>query len=200
MRAVRPYAEAMRIMQDWPKMSYQLLVYSVEAIANAVYKDYMPSRADRVNTKIQVAEFAKQLNVSEENAKDLAVLACEGMSWSRRKFKMFLAEMIDGDLDAPDDLFVDVNEFAPKMGNIMSYLNAIYEARSGVAHSGNAFGEAIKLGLGPNIPMRVSHEMLSSVDYKIPPVCWFERLVNCALNGYLESRATDIQHASGRSR
>jgi hypothetical protein len=185
MRAVRLYTEAMRIIQEWPEMSYQLLVYSVEAIANAVYKDYMPPRADRVNTKSRVAEFAKQLNVSENDAEDLAVLACEGMSWSRRKFKMFLTEMIDGDLETPDDLFVDLKDFAPKMADVTSYLNAIYEARSAVAHSGNAFGDAIRLGLGPTVPIRVTHEMVSGNEFKIPPVCWFERLVNCALNGYL---------------
>jgi hypothetical protein len=27
--------------------------------------------------------------------------------------------------------------------------------------------------------------MVSGNEFKIPPVCWFERLVNCALNGYL---------------
>ncbi len=185
LRAVRLYTEAMRIIEDWPEMAYQLLVYSVEAIAGAVYKDYRPSRTDMINTKSQVARHAQELNVSKEDAEGLAVSACEGMSWSRRKFKLFLTQMIDEDLEKADDLFVDMKGFTPTLDRFETFLNAIYDGRSGVAHGGNAFGDAIRLGMGPTIPPRVSHEILSGREFEIPPVCWFERVVNFALNGYL---------------
>jgi hypothetical protein len=185
LRAVRLYTEAMRVIEDWPEMAYQLLVYSVEAIAGAVYRDYRPSRAEMITTKKQVARHAQELNVPKEGAEDLAVIACEGVSWSRRKFKLFLAEMVDGDLAMPDDLFVDLKDFAPNLDKFETFLNNIYNGRSGVAHGGNAFGDAIRLGMGPTIPARVSHEILSGRVFEIPPVCWFERVVNFALNGYL---------------
>jgi hypothetical protein len=185
--SARLYAQAMRVLEEWPEIAYQLLVYSVETIANKAFTGYSPPRNELIAEKRKVAERAQAMGIPKEDADELAVLACKGMPWAGRKFRMFLKGMTDESLWCPDDLFRGASgvHFSPTAAHFEQVLKNIYNSRSEAVHEGQPYGASIDVGIGPTVSVRALHELLSKHPLKVPPVCWFERVVNLALNRYL---------------
>lgn len=188
--AARLYAQAMRMIEEWPDIAYQLLVYSAETIANKVLSDYSPSPQEKVEVKGGVARRAQELGLTRENAEELAVLACADMPWASRKFRKFLKEMTDKSLWEPDELFSIHEVYKPSAQDLDQALKRIYESRSAVVHEGEGYGPAVGLGTAPMIPVGALQELLSGGP-KVPPVTWFERVVNIALNRYLDAASRE---------
>jgi len=184
--AARLYWQALRMIEEWPEIAYQLLVYCVETVANRKYSDFSPSRAEMVAAKGGVAKRAKKYGLTQQQAEDLAVLACSGMSWAFRKFQMFLDAAKDDVTTDGDDLFRLPSVFDPPADKFDQVISRIYESRSAAAHRGKAYGPSIALGTTPTVPISAVHELLSG-SQEVPPVPWFERLVNAALCHYVDA-------------
>ncbi len=93
--AARLYAQALRIIEDWPDIAYQLLVFCVETLANKAFRDYSPPREKMVEVKGKVVKLATKYGLTDQQADDLAVVACSGMGWALEKFRMFLSSARD---------------------------------------------------------------------------------------------------------
>lgn len=184
--AARLYWQALRMIEEWPEIAYQLLVYCVETVANRKYSDYSPSRAEMVAAKGGVAKRARKYGLTQQQAEDLAVLACSGMSWAFRKFQMFLEAAKDNVTKDGDDLFRLPSVFDPPADKFDQVISGIYGSRSAAAHRGKAYGASVGLGTAPLVPVPAVLEILSG-SQEVPPVPWFERLVNAALCHYVDA-------------
>jgi hypothetical protein len=66
LRAARLYWQAMRMIEEWPDVSYQLLVYCVETVANKAFAQFLPSRAEMVESKKTVAQLAMKYGLTSQ--------------------------------------------------------------------------------------------------------------------------------------
>ena len=195
--AARLYWQARRMIEEWPEIAYQLLVYCVETVANRKSSYYSPSRAEMVAAKGGVEKRARKYGLTQQQAEDLAVLACSGMSWAFRKFQMFLHAAKENVTKDGDDLFRHPSVFDPPADELDEVISRIYKSRSAAAHLGEAYGASIALGTAPTVPISAVHELLSG-SQEVPPIAWFERLVNAALCHYVDAEIAS--HARVRER
>jgi hypothetical protein len=193
--SARLYALALeRIYQD-TDIAYQLLISSVETIANSVHKLYTPTEADMIEFKRNVANAALEYNLTKEKSERLAVEACKGTSWAKRKFSKFLLENVSDTLWTADDLFKLPKQFPlPNKDDFEVAISEIYEARSKALHSGGSFPASASIVTGPMLPTKTLFEF-DITQRPFPPVSWFERVVNTAIQGFVE-RATGANENS----
>jgi len=172
-------------------LAYQSLISCVETISNDVLQQHLPDKAAMIKAKESVYKMASRLGLKQEQCEDLAIEACSGMSWTARKFKKFLIDNIKNDFWEKDDLF-QLNElFCPKQSDLESVISTIYAARGGATHGGQPYPSSITIGIGPTFPtsalLNLNLGQPCSPAIHIPPVVWFERLVNYAINSFIKS-------------
>jgi hypothetical protein len=186
-RACRLYALALELIHDRPEIAYQMLISSVEAIANSVLRTFQPEDDMKVEHKKSVYDLAITLRLGEEAATKLAVEACQGDFWATRKFKKFLIDNVgDSIWIEQDELFHQVStEVLPKRDDFEKILGRIYSARSKATHEGDAYPVSALYTGGPTIEARAA-SLLYGADGAFPPVVWFERVVQSALVGFCE--------------
>jgi hypothetical protein len=188
--SARLYALALEHISDDVDISYQLLISSIEAIANDVFKSFTPSESEMVGTKKSVAKLATEFGLPEDKARQLAIEACKGITWSRRKFTKFICDYTDDALWVENDLFRVPADFLPKKENFKSALAQIYGMRGKATHGGRAYPTIAKIGTDPMIPAEAMLDIGGMLDTDgsqsvFPPVAWFERVVNYSLRGFL---------------
>ena len=88
-----------------------------------------------------------------------------------------------------DDLFHIEDTLLPKQQDFESALTAINRARSGTTHHGQAYPKSIAIGIGPTVPFDAFRDvdLDSTIPTRIPPLVWFERLVNLAVNNFIKT-------------
>lgn len=183
--SARLYALSLEQIYQGTDIAYQLLISSIETIANEVYRSYAPTKSDVVKAKKNVADLALKLGLSKEKADRLATEACKGISWHARKFSKFLTENTDGELWTKDDLFKLPDFVLPNKNNFESVIDEIYKERAKASHSGYSYPASASIVPGP----RISAKALFDTDISqnpFPPVAWFERVVNNAIRGFME--------------
>jgi len=185
LNSARMYALALeRINQD-VDIAYQLLITCVESIANDLYRLYTPAESEMIKVKKNVADLAIQLGLTEEKGKQLAIEACEGMSWHGRKFAKFLIENTGDELwTEKDDVFKLPEEFLPKKSDFETAINEIYRARGKASHSGGTYPASAHIGTRSELSMEVFLDIAPS-EKPFPPIGWFERVVNSAIIGFM---------------
>lgn len=77
MAACRLYALALELIHDRPDISYQLLISSVETIANGVLRSFQPSDEAKLEHQEAVYDVALRLQLGDDAAKKLAIEACK---------------------------------------------------------------------------------------------------------------------------
>jgi hypothetical protein len=188
--SARLYALALTQIHSDVDLAYQLLISAVEAIADEALRDSRPSDDDMVQAKKSVFDLAQEFGLSNDQARQLAINACNGIPWASRKFIKFLCEYCTDDLWNDDDLFHVPTELLPLQGRFKNALRDIYDARSKLTHKGRSFPPSAAIGLGPHMSFRAA----ASFDWKkkpFPPVAWFERVVNNSLNGFINRTLPD---------
>jgi hypothetical protein len=157
-------------------------------MANKHLSSYTPPLEEILNEKRNLVDRALQFGLAKPDAEELAALACKGMSWISKKFRAFLSQYTPEDVfEEADDLFpMPVPEaMKPSKATFESALRKIYDSRSALAHQGQPYAASVALGTGDGYPFRALRDVLSGQS-DIPPVTWFEKVVNFALNRYLE--------------
>jgi hypothetical protein len=182
-----PYSLALELIHERPDISYQLLISSVETIANGILRTLQPDDDFKVEHHRAVYELALGLNLGEETARRLAIEACRREWWATKKFKKFLVDnAADSIWTEKDELFHQMpQEKMPKREDFERALGKIYAARSKATHEGQAFPITASYTGGPSISMRAG-QILFGTATPFPPVVWFERVVNSALCGFWE--------------
>lgn len=189
--STRLYSLALQLIEKHPEISYLLFISSIETICNNVFKDYKPDRQDMIEMKRNVKAEAIKYGLNDEQSGELAVKACEGIPWITRKFVKFLNDFKSDDLWNDDDLFQIPDFLIPQKENFEETLKSIYNARGKMQHAGQFFPPTSSVGSQPTIPSRIYTSSMKSIfssKQQFPPVCWFERVVNLALNNFLHSQ------------
>lgn len=191
--SARLYSLALTQLDHDTDLAYQLLIAAVEATAGGALEKYRPTDDQMVETKRSVAALARRLGLCEEQAREIAIEACKGISWASRKFTKFLLENRTDDILKEDDVFRIPTAFVPLPDDFEDSLARIYRARGKLTHTGRSFPASSVLGRGPTVPAR----SIMSFDLKtkpFPPVVWFERVVNNALRGFIERSLESRSH------
>ena len=96
------------------------------------------------------------IGLDEEQAKQLALAACQGASWSNKKFRKFFADFVSRDqLAGKDRVFMVPENLCPSSGEDLSKaLDRIYRIRSGNLHSASPFPKSVGVGTSPWIKWR----------------------------------------------
>jgi hypothetical protein len=192
----RLYALALELIHDRPDISYQLLISSVETIADETLRFFQPPDEAKLEHQRAVYDLALSLKLGKETAKKLAIEACKRERWTTRKFKQFLKDNVGESVwTEQDELFPNIRlEISPKRENFEQTLNKIYGARSGATHTGKPFPVTASYTGGPRISVRVA-DALFGTESLFPPVVWFERVVNSALYGYWDRTVPTSQRS-----
>jgi hypothetical protein len=199
----RLYALALELIHERPDVAYQLLISSVETIANDALRTFQPDDDRKVEHQKGVYELALSLNLDEATARRLAVEACRREWWATKKFKKFLTDNVAESVwTEKDELFHRMpQEVTPKQDHFERTLGKVYEARCKATHEGHPFPVTASYTGGPSISVRAG-QTLFGTDAPFPPVVWFERVVNSALSGFWERSvqgpATPVQAATDR--
>ena len=93
--SARLYALALELIREQPDIAYQLLISSMETIANKALHGFQPNDEDKVNHQKAVLNKAKGAGLADDTARDLALTASKGERWVKRKFTKFLIDNID---------------------------------------------------------------------------------------------------------
>lgn len=192
--AARLYSQALRQIEHEADLAYQSLISCVETIANEALHDYQPEETEMVMAKKSVFDKAAELGLGQEQCRAIAIEACSGMAWATRKFTKFLVENAGKDLWEKDDLFQLDPLFCPKQGELQSAIRSVYKARGGATHGGRPYPPSIAIGIGPTVPVGAFLDLDldpgNATLKPIPPIVWFERLVNSAILNFIRGIAT----------
>jgi hypothetical protein len=188
--SARLYSQALRQIEQEADLAYQSLISCVETIANKSLSEYQPEEDKMIEIKKTVYNMAAKFGLEQDNCKALAIEACSGMTWATKKFTKFLMDNAGEDLLKKDDLFHLDELFFPKQDEFESAINAIYAARGGATHRGRPYPASISIGVGPTFSSSAFHDLNlgqpNTPITPIPPIIWFERLVNSAINNFIK--------------
>jgi hypothetical protein len=193
--AARLYSQALRQIEHEADLAYQSLISCVETIANEALSEYQPEETEMAMIKKPVFDLAEQLGLRQEQCRALAIKACSGMTWATKKFTKFLVDNAGEGLWQKDDLFQLDPLFCPKQNELQSAIRAVYAARGRATHAGRAYPPSIAIGIAPTVPvgafLDLNLDQLITTVTPIPPIVWFERLVNSAINNFVRKIAAD---------
>ncbi len=200
--SARLYALALELIHERPDISYQLLISSVETIADAALSSFQPPVDAKVEHQKAVFDLAISFGIQQEQATRLAIEACKLEYWVKRKFKKFLIDNAgDSIWSEQDDLYPHgIDMFVPQRDAFERILGKVYNARSKATHTGQPFPVTASHTGGPTIPMRIASALFRSQSSEsttvFPPVIWFERVVNDAICHFWERSITNTQQAT----
>jgi hypothetical protein len=192
--AARLYSQALRQIEHEADLAYQSFISCVETIANQALQGYHPEESEMVMAKKAVFDKAAELGLGQEQCREIAIEACSGMSWTTKKFTKFLVDNAGKDLWEKDDLFQLDPLFCPKQGELQSAIRSVYKARGGATHKGRPYPPSISIGIGPTVPidalLDLNLDPESETLNRLPPIAWFERLVNSAILNFIRGIPT----------
>lgn len=183
--ASRLYKTALGLIESQPDIAYQLLISTVESLADVAFGDFEPEESEKLATKQNVQQRARDFGLDEEKVKQLALDACEGQHWLKKKFKKFILDFVPLEkLATKDRVFLVPKNLCPQEEDLPKVLSQIYDARSGNLHSASPFPRSIGIGTSPMIKItQLPVGWFQQED--VPPVPWFERVVSLAARRFL---------------
>lgn len=183
--ASRLYRTALELIETRADIAYQLLISTAETLASAALETFDPDETEKLAVKAGVQRQAKAYGLEDLQANHLALLACKGMAWTKRKFTKFLMDRVSPeDLVAKDAVFMLPNHFCPSAEETEKTLSLIYSARSGNLHGGLGFPASVAVGTSPYIHFR-QRPLNPLKPAEVPPVPWFDRVVSLAAQKFL---------------
>lgn len=184
-RAARLYREALELIETRPDSAYHLLISVAETLSNAKPAAFQPTEEDLLKSKQSVSDMAVKFGLTANQAKQLALEAARGNSWTKRKFMAFLSKRISPqELAVKDGVFHPLPNLCPPPDKFTNALNSIYYLRSGNLHEGTPLRRSIRPGIGPMIALR-DLPLNPLIQPAIPPVVWFERVVSLAARRFI---------------
>ena len=183
--AARLYWTALQSIHTGPDVAYLMLAFAVDTLASKGNFDVPEEK--KVSVKSCVRDRAIDLGLSEQQARDLAVEACAGMNWQKDRFVDFLARHVldTNELwEEEDDLFHMGNCPLPQRKTFEEAVKCVFDARSAFVHTGHPYPVSIQVGLTPYIPVQAIPVIMSG-EMPLPPVAWFERVVNIAMRTFI---------------
>jgi len=177
LRAARLYATALELADTWPDLSYTLLISSIETVAEAELSGEDGTLEEKLSMYKPLDKKAESIGLDKTAREQLVCAAAEKEKWIGRKFRRFLEH------NTPTSFWDrEPGLFEPKSQDFTKTLTQIYRKRSDLLHSGLSFPETTK-ATADGVPARAM--LLHNERYHIPPLRWFERLVQTALRTFI---------------
>jgi hypothetical protein len=184
--AARLYRASLELIETRPDIAYLLLISTVESLADVAFGDYEPEEREKLETKRTVQQRALDFGLNEEQARQLALTACESDRWLKKKFRKFVLDYASlSELEVEDRVFLLPAHLCPRKEDIPKTLGRIYDARSVNVHVASPFPRSINIGTSTGIDIRALGPDWLSGPPDIPPVTWFERVVWLAASSFL---------------
>jgi hypothetical protein len=183
--SARLYKSALELIEDRSDTAYLALVSVVESLASVALRDFEPDETEKIKVQTSVEKRAREVGLCEAQARALALEACKGYGWRKRKFVKFCVDYCGAaGLEDPDRVFMVLHHLNPHEDEFENALGRIYDARSKNLHAGSPFPPGIGIGMSPSIKVRdLPVDPLGRPE--IPPVPWFERIVSTAARKFL---------------
>jgi hypothetical protein len=141
----------LELIESRPDISYQLLISTVESLADVAFGDYEPEQSEKLATQVAVQQRARGFGLAEEQVTQLALDACKGQRWLKRKFKKFVLEFASlEELGVKDRVFLVPEHLCPPKEDVPKALGRIYDARSGNLHIASPFPKTVGIGTSPS--------------------------------------------------
>jgi hypothetical protein len=197
--AMRLYHAAIEAMYSDPEAAYLLLVMTLEAVSSIVNRGYKPDADEFLDSRFPGwRAFTPSGNIEAMKA---TLLANEHYAF--RKLVKFVED------NAPATFWTDTHDDAKptsmrtdlqpweriEKAKLRASLRSVYDARSGLTHTGARLPPSIVLGHLPLVPTAAVVEGLASsvgegpVKLPVPPLLTVERLVSQCMVTYLERSA-----------
>jgi hypothetical protein len=121
--AARHYKSALELIEDRPDTAYLALVSVVESLASVALRDFEPDEAEKIKVQASVEKRAREFGLCEAQAKALALEACKGYGWLKRKFVKFCVDYCGAaGLKDPDRVFIVLDHLNPPEGEFENAL------------------------------------------------------------------------------
>jgi len=188
----RLYSQGMELIEERADVAYQMFIAAAETLAQAALKGYCPTDDEKVSTKPALLKRAKQLGLTDSDARELCLAATRELSWTSRKFEKCLMQFAAPWIWQKDELYIELEAALPKKENFSEALRFIYRSRSAALHAGEGLAPTAAIGTSPHIPVDAVIAVLSG-KMVLPPVTWFERVVQSALCSFIESQRPQLK-------
>lgn len=188
----RLYSQGMQLIEERAEVAYQLFIAAAETLATEALKGYAPTDDEKVSLKKPVYDRARKLGLSEQDSRELALLAAKGPFWTGQKFQRCLEQYTDKRLWSKDELFLTPEPMLPSESEFAEKLKLVYRSRSGALHTGKSLGATAGVGTSPWVPIDALDPLFSG-EQTMPPVTWLERVVQMALVNYTESQRAALK-------
>ncbi len=189
--ASRLYQKALAMMLEDADVAYLLLTMALDTIAGTVLKKYKPDPGEIVNRGQYLAKILGGTNLSKEEITQVILAAAKDNRWSTEKFVKFVKTYLSAAiLTSPDPLYpgLGFDWLNPSPNDLEEALRQVYARRSAASHGGRGYPAYITLGTSVSIHYDVIRSMhADSEKKKLPPITWFERVVQGSLMGLFAS-------------
>lgn len=193
--AARRYHEALRYIPENVDFSYLLLVSAVETIAGEGLKEYKPTLEKSLQNRKDVVNYLRSLSLSEEQIRRCIEIVVKDNPWTKEKFIKFITDSLpDETWMAEDPLYPGLNfpTLIPDRKELRTVLSRIYHRRSARSHSGVPYPVYVSIGTSPFITDVAFRAMIAASESdKIPPVTWFERVVQGTITKFVRCLQKD---------
>lgn len=191
--ALRLYQQALRLIHEEVTVSYQLLISAIETIATAAISP--PAIDEILEKKKRLVSYLGEQGLDKEQVRKAVEADTKGASWNSHRFMKFIQGNIQQNVWSwPDSLYpgnLYLEDFMPRRGELRKMLANVYGLRSAATHSGKPFPDYVSIGLSPFISDKAMMQLgpiwpkcdKPKASSYVPPILWFERLVQSALYG-----------------
>ncbi len=189
--ASRLYQKALAMMLEDADIAYLLLTMALDTLAGTVLKKYTPDPAEIVSRRQDLAKVLGEMNLPKEQITEVILTASKDNPWNAEKFVTFVKRYLTAaTLSSPDPLYpgLGFDWLNPSPDGLEEALRQVYRQRSAASHGGRGYPAYVTLGTSVSIPYDVIRSMRAeSEKKKLPPITWFERVVQASLMGLFAS-------------
>lgn len=192
--AARRYQQAMSFLPRDFDLSYQLLISAIETLSNLDRSGYTPSTEKIRASRVDLDALLKSYSLSEDQITRVLALIAREMPWNRDLFVRFIEKHLQPDVwSTPDTLYPGMHAFRdliPTKETLVKSLTKIYRRRSARSHGGQVYPSYVGIGASPWITDEAFRALqAAAASERLPPLTWFERIVQSALVGFVMALA-----------
>jgi hypothetical protein len=182
--AARLYQKGLRLLYNEPDLSYQQLIFAIEAVSTAYGQG--PDLGHILKGSDELKKYLISTGLNEGQIEEAIKTSKKSAEWAAYKFRSFIKENLpDSVWTDPDSLYPGHNSFGmePTKEKLEEALNSIYRSRSASSHEGESFPEYIAIGSSPYTSWKAWGAFVASQEHArlVPSLTWFERVVHASL-------------------
>ncbi len=189
--ASRLYQKALAMMLEDADVAYLMLTMALDTLAGTILKGYTPDPIEIERRRQDLAQVLRRMNLSNGEITEAILTAAKDNPWSTEKFVTFVKKHLPvATLSSPDPLYpgLGFDWLNPSPDDLEEALRQVYRQRSAASHGGRGYPAYVTLGTSASISYDVIRSMHAEwTKKKLPPITWFERVVQASLMGLFAS-------------